>query len=44
MPTDTWKSIERAVCKKLADDEAAPQFVKSAAKGFVSRTTHPPLP
>lgn len=31
-------------CKKLAADEAAPQFVKSAAKGFVSRTVHPPLP
>ena len=31
-------------CKKLAGDEAAPAFVKSAAKGFVSRTVHPPLP
>ena len=31
-------------CKKLAGDESAPAFVKSAAKGFVSRTVHPPLP
>ena len=31
-------------CKKLSADEAAPQFIKSAAKGFISRTVHPPLP
>ena len=31
-------------CKKLSADEAAPAFVKSAAKGFISRTVHPPLP
>ena len=30
--------------KKLASDMQAPQFVRSAAKGFLSRTVHPPLP
>lgn len=30
--------------KKLADDMQAPQFVRSAAKGFLTSTTHPPLP
>lgn len=31
-------------CKKLVADDATPGFVKSAAKGFISRTVHPPLP
>ena len=31
-------------CKKLADDDAAPQFVRSNAKRFVTATSHPPLP
>ena len=30
--------------KKLANDMQAPQFVRSAAKGFLSLTVHPPLP
>ena len=41
---EKWLKTATNACKKLADDEAAPQFVKSAAKGFVSRTVHPPLP
>jgi len=31
-------------CKKLSQDEAAPAFVKSAARYFITSTTHPPLP
>ena len=30
--------------KKLADDMQAPSFVRSAARGFLTSTTHPPLP
>jgi len=43
-PWERWLKTATNACKKLAADEAAPQFVKSAAKGFVSRTVHPPLP
>ena len=45
-PAQWEKRLKTATnaCKKLAGDDAAPQFVKSAAKGFVSRTVHPPLP
>ena len=45
-PAQWEKRLKTATnaCKKLAGDEAAPAFVKSAAKGFVSRTVHPPLP
>ena len=43
-PWEKWLKTATNACKKLAGDEAAPQFVKSAAKGFVSRTVHPPLP
>jgi len=31
-------------CSKLVADDATPGFIKSAAKGFLSRTIHPPLP
>jgi len=34
----------RNACKKMADDDTAPAFIRSAAKGFMSRTVHPPLP
>ena len=46
VPAPWEKRLKTAAnaCKKLAADDAAPQFVKSAAKGFVSRTVHPPLP
>ena len=43
-PWEKWLKTMRNAAKKLAADDAAPQFVKSAAKGFVSRTVHPPLP
>ena len=43
-PWEKWLKTMRNAAKKLAGDEATPQFVKSAAKGFVSRTVHPPLP
>ncbi len=45
-PAQWEKRLKTATnaCKKLVGDAAAPQFVKSAAKGFVSRTVHPPLP
>ena len=33
-----------AACKRLVADDATPGFVKSAAKGFISRTVHPPWP
>ena len=31
-------------CKRLGADDAAPAFVRSAARGFLTSTTHPPLP
>ncbi len=31
-------------CKKLAADEAAPQFVRSESRRFLTSTKHPPLP
>ena len=43
-PWEKWLKTATNACKKLAADDAAPAFVKSAAKGFVSRTVHPPLP
>ena len=41
---EKWLKTARNACKKLADEEAAPQFVRSASKGYISRTVHPPLP
>ena len=43
-PWEKWLRTMRNAAKKLAGDEATPQFVKSAAKGVLSRTVHPPLP
>ena len=45
-PSDWEKKLKTATnaTKKLASDMQAPQFVRSAAKGFLSRTVHPPLP
>lgn len=37
------KTATRA-CKNLAKDEAAPAFIRSASKAFITRTIHPPLP
>ena len=45
-PAQWEKRLKTAknACKKLVADDATPGFIKSAAKGFVSRTVHPPLP
>ena len=45
-PTAWEKRLKTATnaTKKLASDMQAPQFVRSAAKGFLSLTVHPPLP
>lgn len=43
-PWEKYLKTAKNACKKLAADEATPQFIQSAAKGFVSRTVHPPLP
>ena len=41
---EKWLKTAKNACKKLADHEAAPQFVRSAARYFGTSTTHPPLP
>ena len=41
---EKYLKTAKNACKKLAADEATPQFIQSAAKGFISRTVHPPLP
>ena len=40
------KRLKRAVsaCKSLAKDEAAPAFIRSASRRYLTSTTHPPLP
>ena len=43
-PWEKWLKTATNACKKLAGDEAAPAFVKSNAKRFVTATSHPPLP
>jgi hypothetical protein len=45
-PAQWEKKLKTATnaTRKLAADEAAPAFVRSAAKGFLSLTVHPPLP
>ena len=45
-PADWEKKLKTATnaTKKLADDMQAPSFVRSAARGFLTSTTHPPLP
>ena len=45
-PAQWEKRLKTAsnACGKLVADDATPGFVKSAAKGFISRTVHPPLP
>ena len=45
-PADWEKKLKTATnaTKKLASDLQAPAFVRSAAKGFLSLTVHPPLP
>jgi len=45
-PAQWEKRLKTAknACKKLVADDATPGFIKSAAKGFISRTIHPPLP
>jgi len=43
-PWEKYLKTAKNACKKLTADDATPSFVKSAAKGFVSRTVHPPLP
>ena len=42
-----WEGRLRRVtstCKRLAQDEQAPQFVRRAAELFIRRSVHPPLP
>ena len=45
-PADWEKKLKTATnaAKKLASDLQAPSFVRSAARGFLTSTTHPPLP
>ena len=45
-PADWEKKLKTATnaCKKLAADEAAPQFVRTGARRFITTTAHPPLP
>jgi len=45
-PADWEKKLKTATnaCKRLGADDAAPAFVRSAARGFLTSTTHPPLP
>jgi len=45
-PAPWEKSLKSATnaCKRLVADEAAPAFVKSAARYFMTATMHPPLP
>ena len=45
-PADWEKKLKTATnaCKKLAADEAAPQFVRSESRRFLTSTKHPPLP
>jgi len=45
-PAKWERSLKSATsaCKKLVADGATPAFIRAAAKGFVSRTVHPPLP
>jgi len=45
-PADWEKKLKTATnaTKKLANDMQAPSFVRSAARGFLTSTTHPPLP
>ena len=41
---EKWLKTATNACKKLAADDAAPQFVRSESKRYVTATTHPPLP
>ncbi len=45
-PAQWEKRLKTATnaCKKLAADEAAPQFVRSESRRFLTSTKHPPLP
>ena len=41
---EKWLKTASNACSKLVAYEATPGFINSAAKGFISRTVHPPLP
>ena len=41
---EKWLKTASNACSKLVAYEATPGFINTAAKGFISRTVHPPLP
>ena len=43
-PWEKWLKTAKNACKKLANSDATPAFIRSAAKGFGTSTIHPPLP